>query len=313
MICVYPRFANYLNTIWHKFNNSKSSLSKIKLTDSPSKGWSQPYLGNSPYNFALPAYIEEDAILFVGMNPSYIPSNKNNKYLNYWERPTYNADANSGWQFEEFYNPQSVFYNHNYFKDLRKLLCDIMFYGKMYPYGDNKNNQISTEIKEDSVTYRHNTDEVSKHLKYAHLDLLSIRHTKQDEVKKIIVNKYKKGDQALDLFIESQLSLFRILVIMSNPKVIVVNDGLVSKILRNEKFFRQPDTLDKTVNIDTYSQLRSTINMKLKWANDLDTYAWVNPYTNKIVPVFLSGMTSGQGMIDLGSRERLIAQVAKSI
>lgn len=327
-----------LNNIWRTFLNSKSSSiqsqsptvppyyiqsnnksNKIYLTYGPALGWTQPDNGaDAPYNFAVPAKIEEDAVMFIGMNPSYIPSNSNNNYDDYWDKgnPVNNIpvqlsdsiDSTTGWQFEKFYDNSSIFGKSPYFEDLRKLTT--AFYRR------------KCEKKEPDNT------------NYAHLDLLAIRHTTQEDIedalKKYYINKGKSKngnprnksyDSNFEKFINAQIDIFKELLQAAKPKVIIVNSGLASNILRNNEFFFQKNTLSTSTNNGDWQGLRAKINMRLSWDDNISAYRWVNPTFSKErevnnekgIPVFLCGMTSGQRALDSGRREELIAQVAKVI
>ena len=48
-------------------------------------------------------------------------------------------------------------------------------------------------------------------------------------------------------------------------------------------------------------QMKLKLNDKLKWNSKIDTYLF-----NKSIPMFFSGMLSGQRALDIGSYERLI-------
>lgn len=320
--CNGLRYPCLLNNIWRTFLNSKSSSiqsqsptipsyyikpnknsKEIYLTYGPALGWTQPDNGaDAPYNFAVPAEIEESAVMFIGMNPSYIPSNSDREYDDYWtnkqviKAPLTKEDQITGWQFEEFYDPNSVFFKSSYFDDLRELI--VAFYKKK-------------KMSEDLI-------------KYAHLDLLAIRHTAQGDLEDALKMYYntnnKNYNQSFVNFINSQIDVFKELLRKAKPKVIIVNSGLASNILRNKYFFFQKDTLSIANNTDIWKDLRIYLNMKLSWDDNISTYRWINPtyqidgeMEEKNIPVFLCGMTSGQRALDSGRREDLITHVAKVI
>lgn len=329
--CNGLRYPCLLNNIWRTFLNSKSSSiqsqsptipsyyikpnknsKEIYLTYGPALGWTQPDNGaDAPYNFAVPAKIEEEAVMFIGMNPSYIPSNSDHKYDDYWgnkqvkKAPLKKEDQITGWQFEEFYDPNSIFFNSSYFEDLRELI--VAFYKKK-------------KMSEDLI-------------KYAHLDLLAIRHTAQGDLEDALkmyyntnginkngLQKNKNYNQSFVNFINSQIDVFKELLQKAKPKVIIVNSGLASNILRNNEVFFQDDT--SKYNTDIWKDLRSHLGMRLYWDDSISAYRWSKTPFNAEgvlekkdddIPVFLCGMTSGQRALDSGRREELIAQVAKVI
>lgn len=332
-----------LNNIWRTFLNSKSSSiqpqsptipsyyikpnknsKEIYLTYGPALGWTLLDNGaDAPYNFAVPAKIEEDAVMFIGMNPSYIPSNSNDDYSDYWSNKPIivnksheDIDATTGWQFEEFDDPDSIFCKSTYFEDLRKLTAAF------YTVAKNKGrtnyttkSAASSKCIDEEKYYRDiNRERIPN---YAHLDLLAIRHTKQKDIEDALTNYYNNTYPDFVNFINAQIDIFKELLQAAKPKVIIVNSGLASNILRNNGVFFQDNTLSRTNNTDIWKDLRTHLNMQLSWDDNISAYRWVNPTfkvdNEKGIPVFLCGMTSGQRALDSGRREELIAQVAKVI
>lgn len=282
-----------------------------------------------PYNFAVPAKIEEEAVMFIGMNPSYIPSNSNYDYDDYWGNkplivnktkvPLAKIDSITGWQFEEFYDPSSIFCESPYFEDLRKLTA--AFYTAKKNGRSNYTTGSDTSSEKDGEVKYNICIEGKRIPNYAHLDLLAIRHTKQKDIEGALTKYYNNTYPDFVDFINAQINIFKDLLQAAKPKVIIVNSGLASNILRNNEFFFQKDTLSTSTNNGDWQGLRAKINMRLSWDDNISAYRWVNPTFSKErevnnekgIPVFLCGMTSGQRALDSGRREELIAQVAKVI
>lgn len=103
-------------------------------------------------------------------------------------------------------------------------------------------------------------------LPWEHIDLLYMRHTKQKEIEKL----FKTEKNIIDKQIDITLSLIQKL----DPEIIIIQNAFVSKILHNP--------------------------LELKWNPQIGTYLYMDK-----IPVFLSGMLSGQRALDLGSFERL--------
>lgn len=284
--------------------------------------------GKEPYNFAVPAKIEEEAVMFIGMNPSYIPSNSKYDYDDYWGNkplkvnkapvPLAHIDAITGWQFEEFYHPDSIFCNSTYFEDLRKLTA--AFYIAKINGRTNYMTGSDTSSEKDGEAKYNICIEGKRIPNYAHLDLLAIRHTKQKDIEGALTKYYNNTYPDFVDFINAQIDIFKELLQAAKPKVIIVNSGLASNILRNNEVFFQDDT--SKYNTDIWKDLRSHLGMRLYWDDSISAYRWSKTPFNAEgelkkkdddIPVFLCGMTSGQRALDSGRREELIAQVANVI
>lgn len=326
------------NPVPHYFIQQNANHNPICLTYDPVMGLTScdeefPLKqGKVPYNFAVPAKIEEEAVMFIGMNPSYIPSNSKYDYDDYWGNkplivnnapvPLAHIDATTGWQFEEFYDPDSIFCKSTYFEDLRKLTA--AFYtvannkkiGNRYVYSTRPS---TSSIQNDEGSSYKISVKGNKFPNYAHLDLLAIRHTTQGDIEDAL-KKYYNTDTDFTNFINDQINIFKELLQAAKPKVIIVNSGLASNILRNNEVFFQDDT--SKYNTDIWKDLRSHLGMRLYWDDSISAYRWSKTPFNAEgvlekkdddIPVFLCGMTSGQRALDSGRREELIAQVAKVI
>lgn len=123
-------------------------------------------------------------------------------------------------------------------------------------------------------------------LSWGHFDLLFIRETKQEKVKKLLEN------QAGLEFIYQQLMVSKVvlnkLINGDKPKIFVVNNTLAREFLGK----------DRPKN---YSEDKEHwMNYKFEWNEKLGTYIY-----NKC-PFFFSSMLTGQRALDIGSLERLI-------
>jgi hypothetical protein len=121
--------------------------------------------------------------------------------------------------------------------------------------------------------------EISKYCNYqwAHFDLLFFRETQQNKIKAEIL-KTESGRR----FINEQLKVSKQLVLLSKPKVIVVSNAFASELVKNMGF-----------NLSFDEQIGTYILKELN------------------VPVFFSGMLTGQRALDTGSLERLKWHVRK--
>lgn len=115
---------------------------------------------------------------------------------------------------------------------------------------------------------------------WEHLDLFFIREKDQNKLKDYINFKEKEGIKLND-FGEKQLELSLSLIERIKPKVIVVNNALASRIIKDR------------------------LNLEF---NKTGGYHLLNG-----IPIFFSGMLSGQRALDIGSLDRLVWHVQKVI
>jgi hypothetical protein len=197
---------------------------------------SEPLFLQLERGYAMPKIIEKNAILFIGLNPSYEPSRlgEKDRYSHF-----YSLDQEAGRYFKKF----------------------IEFGTEEHPW--------------------------------THLDLLAIRETKQNKVRDIETNN-------LD-FIWNNLKLSKKILEASNPKVIVVANTLAKKYMGKDRF---KDDSGKEHNI--------WMGYDFGKIQDDGTFRIVNKDSNlKGIPVFFTGMLTGQRALDLGSFERLKWHVKK--
>lgn len=112
---------------------------------------------------------------------------------------------------------------------------------------------------------------------WTHLDLLFFRETNQNYIQEILGTENGKN------FIWEQLQISNNLIRKSNPKIIVVCNTQARTFLGKDKQGNKNEWL----------------NYNFKFDDNLGTYLWDG------IPVFFSGMLSGQRALDIGSYERL--------
>ncbi len=180
--------------------------------------------------------MKQNALLFVGMNPSF-------SIKGY-------SSILRGTPYEQIHDLESYFSFENYRTEKLPAFSEIH------------------KISKEKYQYFNKFKELSKYLdcEWEHIDLLYMRDTNQKSVEKLFVEKKS--------FINHQIQITLTLIKYLTPRIIVVENAFVSKILKTE--------------------------LDLKWNNEIGTYL-----SNDRIPVFLSGMLTGGRALDLGSFERL--------
>lgn len=112
---------------------------------------------------------------------------------------------------------------------------------------------------------------------WTHLDLLFFRETHQNYIQGILATKNGVN------FIWEQLQISDNLIKICKPKIIIVCNTQARTFLGKDKQGNRNEWL----------------NYNFKFDENLGTYLWGD------VPVFFSGMLSGQRALDIGSYERL--------
>ena len=107
-----------------------------------------------------------------------------------------------------------------------------------------------------------------------HVDLFFYRETSQEKVKTLIL----KQDETLNDFGRSQFELAQRIVALAHPKIILVANAFAAKIYKHELGLKR---------------------------HDEEGLYWITLGSQR-VPVFFSGMLSGQRPLDSHSRERLV-------
>ncbi|MCE9539407.1 MAG: hypothetical protein K8R85_09335 [Bacteroidetes bacterium] len=118
---------------------------------------------------------------------------------------------------------------------------------------------------------------------WTHLDLLFFRETRQNYIKEILTTENGVN------FIWEQLKIADNLIKISTPKIIVVCNTQARTFLGKDK----QNGKDEWLNYD------------FKFDDNYGTYFWEG------IPVFFSGMLSGQRALDIGSYERLKWHIRK--
>ncbi len=116
---------------------------------------------------------------------------------------------------------------------------------------------------------------------WEHIDLFFVRGN-QDNLKKEVIRKENKKNVELNDFGKKQLEVSLGLLNKIKPRVIIVNNALASKILKKEL---KMDEWDKEKGYHIYNG----------------------------IPIFFSGILSGQRALDVNSRERLGWHVKKAL
>ncbi|HLC54035.1 MAG TPA: hypothetical protein VJK07_00205 [Candidatus Nanoarchaeia archaeon] len=133
-------------------------------------------------------------------------------------------------------------------------------------------------------------DKISKETgkNWEHIDLFLYRETSQLESNKIINYSTKGGKVSMNEFGREQLTLVREEIKLISPKVIVVVNARASEILRTEFLIEK---------LDSSSELG---------------FQTLEVNGNKI-PIFFSGMLTGQRALDKGSFERLVWHIKRAL
>jgi len=120
------------------------------------------------------------------------------------------------------------------------------------------------------------------------IDLFVIRQTNQKEVEKHI--KISKGKiKSIDPFFERQIMITFELIQKIQPRIIVVINAFASRIIN----------MLWQSSISDFSQQTG--------------YQYFELSPEKKIPIFFSGMLSGQRALDLGSRKRLVWHIQQSL
>lgn len=153
---------------------------------------------------------------------------------------------------------------------------------------------IADEIKD--ITYFEKFKDVASYCnnaEWTHLDLFFMRETNQEVIEKL---SYDNVD-----FLQAQLDISFEIIKKASPKIIVVSNSLASEFFgkRKQKHLPHFDKIWMGYDLD----------FKTDFDNELGTYK-IKIGENDI-PIFFSGMLSGQRALDLGSLERLKWQIKR--
>lgn len=263
------------------FNNSSSLIPPIPLI---------PMLYND---------FKKDSLLFIGLNPSFsmVAFRKIFKGTKY--SPLLNPSTRKGYQYSvEYFYSWEFFYNYYNFI--------LQNYSN---YNFNQNQLIKTyldieRLARDKYDYFKKFKDIAGKVlnnkkDWEYIDLVAVRNTSQNAIVNLINNK--------DPFILDQINLMINLICNIQPKVIIVVNAFVSKYLKSVL------SLNFNKKIGTYTITCPCYN---KYANRRGSNRIIRISSNRIIPVFLTGMLTGQRALDTGSYERLIwhiDQVAHNI
>lgn len=125
----------------------------------------------------------------------------------------------------------------------------------------------------------------SVNLEWEHLDLFAYQATKQEDAEKRLCIKKKDAATDLNEFSSRQMDLFRELLVLAQPRAIIVVNARASHLY--------------------FSRWRP--------AFDSARGCYLDHLNAASVPVFFSGMLSGQRSLDVFSRDRLFWLVAKEL
>lgn len=156
---------------------------------------------------------------------------------------------------------------------------------------------------EKHIPYFHKFQEFATYCQcdWDHLDLLFVRETNQKAIEELTYDRATDRPNGLD-FIGEQLDIsFEILEALE-PKAIVVANAFASEFFGKKK-----------VKHNGFKGIWRSYDLDFKahFDNELGTYRI--PLNGKQVPIFFSGMLSGQRALDLGSLERLMWGVKRVI
>ncbi|HAV57971.1 MAG: hypothetical protein A2003_13365 [Acinetobacter sp. GWC1_38_13] len=210
--------------------------------------------------------VKKNTILFVGLNPSY---NESFLKLNASQLiPLFND-----WRKIDDDNIKQIIEFDNSLKKIDKITLKTK-----YSY---------FQKFQDIVEYLKRNRKHNELLEWEHLDLFLIRITSQAKFKDLI---YEKDDQKiLNSFAKEQIKLFKILIDLIKPKLIVVANAYASKIFK-EEIYKNSISFD---NENGYHLIR------LEECRE--------------IPVFFSSMLTGQRALDNHSFERLCWHIDKAL
>jgi hypothetical protein len=241
-ICVFDRSLKP-----HNFPPLPAMKEIDDLNDALLKLWEKqppndPFVQRMPLFYSLPV---PESILFVGINPSF--SDIGFKKILGKDYPTINP--------------------HEFFKFPRSEQFDMATCIEI--------EKRASEQHRYFAKFREIASKLS--MPWHHIDLLSIRHTKQADVRRYIFGTGKEKDD-LKAFASEQIDLATIAIKLSEPKAIVVANALASRIF--------------------YTKL------KPEFDNATGCHRMI--IAGAKVPVFFTSMLTGQRALDNYSYQRLI-------
>ena len=247
------------------FDKANNELHQLWVDYKDAPFWKELYTEENKKEYSIssplhPQYMKkehynDDALTFVGLNPSF--GEMGRKHL---KKCNPLLEFNSFPEYIKYYTFETKQPDYSHYADIQKL--------------------FSSDKRDNCYSYFQKFPELSGGLPFNHLDLLSIRSTSQERVRALFFSDSKKVDKNIETFIEKQIKIFEETLAEIKPTMIVVCNGLVSRLLRKRWGLRQEDDYYKKLGV---------------YENILDS---------RSTPVFLSSMLSG-GAIDNGNFERL--------
>lgn len=207
-----------LNNIWDNYyivnkNNPSWSSSQFSYNIRESNIFPGVNHGLPLNNFVIPREIEDNTILFIGLNPSVISYKNNRKNVPYL--------FNTNLQFEDIYSNAIITsstqgYIHN------GGVADIDYFKKI--------KELCEEINKPTKIYEN----------FSYLDLFQVRVTADDAIKWALEH-HSKTDKSgiysgLTDFLQGQLDLCSDLINDVNPTLIVVNNATASKFILGNRY-----------------------------------------------------------------------------
>lgn len=181
------------------------------------------------------------------------------------------------------------FYDYKYLVPELRIGSDLLFIGINPSFSEADLAKDSYQLDEDGnkLQYFKKMEEIATYCKssWTHLDLFFFRKTDQKHINHILGQKY--GPE----FLMEQLNVSNQLIIDAHPKIIIVSNALARLFLGFEKDIKRNDKIWLGYNFQFDEQIG----------------------THKLadIPVFFSGMLSGQRALDVGSYIRLKWHVKK--
>lgn len=163
--------------------------------------------------------------------------------------------------------------------------------GDLKPINRNEKNIDTYSLEQDGGNhpYFKKFQKISEHsnIQWTHIDLLFFKQTSQKAGEGLLREKHGVG------YIWKQLQLSKKLIEAANPRCIVVANAFARRLLGYEKY--------KDQNGKFHNEW---MNFTVDFEPTIGTHMWRrNDGTS--IPVFFSGMLTGQRALDVGSYERL--------
>ena len=136
-----------------------------------------------------------------------------------------------------------------------------------------------------------------KNIKWTHLDVLVFRETNQKYIDTLFQKDYGIH------FVYEQVMIARERIIHIQPKVIVVSNTKAKELMGKNRF--QPENKEEEVGV--------WMDFQFEFDMEHGSHRITNVPELAHTHVFFSSMLSGQRALDLGSRERLVWQIGRTL